>query len=401
MTCKYCELIHIFDESYPLRKATRDISSDFPRCEWHWRFVCDVCGKPRHFNGITWCEETRQFICLLCGMDHRFVEGSFWKWDRFYVIGCGKCDRRHPALDRLEFQGEHPWQLHPEMLKESTGLSPERAIRQPVSHFLSQDVPVSEKGIADAWNKVAEGWFRNCGEFGDINREYVIDPVIFRILGQIKGKCILDAGCGNGYLCRLLAKQGAKITGIDISSKAIEHAQMKEKEAPLGISYHVGSLSNLVMFSNQTFDVVVSNIVLQGLQDFAGALGELYRVLREEGQLLISLLHPCFTSPTVRGWVRRPLDSSRKEDWLFWKIDRYFDRTTEIYQNFSLEGVYHFNRPLSDYITTLLQQGFTITDLEEPTPDEKAIEQYYRQFGNEYNRIPFFMIIVAKKGSYK
>ncbi|MFQ5819956.1 MAG: class I SAM-dependent methyltransferase [Candidatus Heimdallarchaeota archaeon] len=385
MTCKYCELIRTFDESYPLREATRDKNSDFPRCEWHWRFVCDMCGKPRHFNGVTWCEETRQFICLLCGKDHRFVEGSFWKWDRFYAIGCGECDRRHPALDRLEFQGEHPWQLHSEMLRESTGLSPEHAIRQPALQFLSQDVPVSEKGIADAWNEVAEGWFRNCGEFGDINREYVIDPVIFRLLGQIKGKCILDAGCGNGYLCRLLAKQGAKITGVDISSKAIELAQIKEKEAPLGISYYVGSLSDLAMFSNQTFDVVISNLVLQDLQDLAGALGELYRVLREEGQLLISLLHPCFTGPTVRGWVKRPRDSSRKEDWLFWKIDRYFDRTTEIIQNFGLEGVYYFCRSLSDYITALLQQGFTITDLEEPIPDEKAIEQHYRQFGNEYD----------------
>ena len=155
------------------------------------------------------------------------------------------------------------------------------------------------------------------------------------------------------------------------------------------------------MFLNQTFDVVISNLVLQDLQDLAGALGELDWVLKEEGQLLISLLYPCFTGPTVLGWVKRPLDSSRKEDWLFWKIDQYFDRTTEIIQNFGLEGVYYFSRPLSDYITALLQQGFTITDLEEPTPDEKAIEQHYRQFGNEYDRIPFFMIIAAKKGSNK
>jgi hypothetical protein len=44
-------------------------------------------------------------------------------------------------------------------------------------------------------------------------------------------------------------------------------------------------------------------------------------------------------------------------------------------------------------------QGFTITAFEEPIPDEKAIEEQYVHFGNEYDRIPFFLIIAARKRS--
>jgi len=155
MICKYCELIHSKVESYPLREATRGLSSDFPRCEWHWRFVCDICGKPRHFNGITWCEKTGRFICILCGVDHRLFKRKFWNWKTFYAIGCEDCNERHPALDRLEFKGEHPWQLHPEMLRTHVGLSTEHENKQYVRRFLSQEASLTEKDIARAWDERA------------------------------------------------------------------------------------------------------------------------------------------------------------------------------------------------------------------------------------------------------
>jgi len=45
----------------------------------------------------------------------------------------------------------------------------------------------------------------------------------------------------------------------------------------------------------------------------------------------------------------------------------------------------------------LIDNGFTITDFEEPVPTEKAIEEHYREFGNEYERIPWFLVIGAVK----
>ncbi len=397
MICKYCELIHSTDESYPLREATRDLNSDVPRCEWHWRFVCGVCGKSRHFNGITWCEKARRFICIHCGVDHRLVKGDFWNWKTFYAIGCRDCGERHPALDRLEFQVQHPWQLHSEMLKERIGLSAEQENKKYVHRFLPQGAVVSEEEVGKAWDRVSDKWYGGYTEFGDVNRQYLIDPTILKMLGQVKGKRILDAGCGNGYLCRLLSKNGAKMEGVDVSKRSIEMAEAIEREKPLGIKYYAGSICNLSMYNNHTFDAVVSNIVLGDLQELDKAIKELYRVLKPQGKLVFSLMHPCFSSPPIHGWVRKPVDSDRKEDWLYWKVDRYFDRNIEEWRYFDLPPIYSFHRPLSDYIKALLKNGFAITEFEEPIPTNKDMEEHYRQFGNECDRIPWFLVIAAKK----
>jgi len=407
MICKYCEMIHSVGETYPLREASRDLNSDFPRCDWHWRFVCDVCGKSTHFNGVMWCETFKKFVCLRCSRTHarghRLVRGEFWIWKTYYVIECSYCDEWHPSLDRLEFEGKHPWQLHPEMLMEKRGLSLETDIvgYGVASKFFSGDRTITDEMVGEAWDRVADLWFGGYSKFGDVNRQYVIDPAILKILGKVKGKRILDAGCGNGYLCRLLSKKGAKMVGIDVSKRSIEIAEAFEKKKRMNIQYWVGSICNLSMCDDGSFDAVVSNLVLMDLQDLDTAVKELHRVLKPEGRLVFSIMHPCFSSPPVHGWVREPVDSQRKEDWLYWKVDRYFDRTIEEWRYFDFPPTYSFHRPLSDYVKVLLRNGFTITDFEEPVPAEKDMEEHYREFGNEYNRVPWFLVIGAVKDSRK
>lgn len=202
----------------------------------------------------------------------------------------------------------------------------------------------------------------------------------------------MDAGCGNGYLCRSLAKKGAKVVGVDISKRFIEIARQKEREDPLGIQYYVGSLCDLNMFEDETFDAVVSNLTLMDVLDLEKAINELYRVLKKNGKLVFSM-HPCFASPPVHGWVKVPEDSERKEDWIYFKVDRYFDRCVVVWRFYDSPPLYSFHRPLSDYVKALIENGFVITDFEESVPSKK----YYRDFGNEYDRISWFLVIGAKK----
>ena len=79
------------------------------------------------------------------------------------------------------------------------------------------------------------------------------------------------------------------------------------------------------------------------------------------------------------------------------KVDRYFDRCVEVWQFRDWPPLYSFHRPLSDYVKMLIKNGFVITDLEEPVPSKKVMEEYYRDFGDEYDRIPWFLIIGAKR----
>jgi SAM-dependent methyltransferase len=257
---------------------------------------------------------------------------------------------------------------------------------------------INEEQISNAWDKIADQWCNRYTEYGDINRQYVIDPTIFRIIGPVKDMSILDAGCGSGYLCRLLAKKGAKVFGVELSKRFVEIAKQKEIEAPLGITYYSETLCNLAMFQDETFDMVISNLVLMDLPDLDKAIKEINRVLKKKGRLIFSVMHPCFASAPVRGWVRKPIDSNRKEDWMYWKVDRYFDRSMEIWR-FDLDWppIYSFHRPLSDYVKMLIKNNFSIIAFEEPIPSKKAMKEHYRDFGDESDRIPWFLIIGAKK----
>lgn len=284
------------------------------------------------------------------------------------------------------------------MAKRREGLDPATKYKQIPSEYVPFNKAASEAQISRAWDRLACEWTDHYTEYGDLNRQHVIDPVIFRLTGSVKGLTILDAGCGNGYLCRLLAKKGAKVVGVDISSEFIQMAKWKEKESPLGITYFLGSICDMSLCQDRAFDIAISNLALMDLPDLDKAMRELHRVLKRNGRLVFSIMHPCFADPPVHGWVRTPLDTERKEDRIYWKVDRYFDRTMEIWR-LSAEGppLYSFHRPLSEYIKTLLGQGFSITDFEEPIPPKKAVVQHFREFGDEYKRIPWFLIIGAKK----
>jgi 2-polyprenyl-3-methyl-5-hydroxy-6-metoxy-1,4-benzoquinol methylase len=283
------------------------------------------------------------------------------------------------------------------MFNEKTGLSSETEYRGPViSRYFPLNHDINDKNVGEAWDIAANIWWGGYDEFGDTNRRYIIDPTILRILGQVEGKLVLDAGCGNGYLCRRLSQKGARMVGIDVSKEAIRMARSAESDAPLNIQYYVGSLGDLSMFSNNTFDLIVSNIVLCDLPDVNQALAEIHRVLNKSGKLVFSIMHPCFSSPPIHGWVRRPRDSDRSEDWLYWKVDRYFERGIEEWQFGDLPPLYGFHRPLSDYVQSLIRNGFLITDFEEPIPLKKDVEQHYRQL-NDGERIPWFLVIGAVK----
>ena len=105
-----------------------------------------------------------------------------------------------------------------------------------------------------------------------------------------RGKDVLDAGCGVGYGIGILASCGAKsITGIDVSAEAVEEATAgfgAQAEAVVE-----GTLAELP-FDDASFDLVLCFEVIEHLEDADKALGELRRVLRPDGVLIVSTPNP-------------------------------------------------------------------------------------------------------------
>lgn len=396
--CQYCEEIRLAEPRYRGRPAKHDLDSSFPRCDIHWRFVCDTCGRSHHFNGIAWCPTSGTFLCIKCARRHRAERRPFWRWTYHYSLTCPTCGRDHAALDRLEFEKKHPWQRNATLARRKGGLSPEKEIVPPWSYTLVESPDdVTDQKIGAQWDALADIWSSGYTEYGDVNRRFVIDPVLFALLGDVRGLRIFDAGCGFGYLSRLLAKKGAIVHGQDISKTFIAKAMEMERTEPLGIQYRLGSIIDLKTFVHGSFDAVVSNLVLQDVRDYRKALREIARVLKPGGRFLFSIMHPAFASPPIRGWVQEPRDSNRNEDRQFVKVDRYFDRTTEAWGFGDGPRVTSFHRPLRDYFAALAEAGFVVRRLEEPIPPPQAIEERPRDFMNEYDRVPLFLVIEALK----
>jgi len=117
-----------------------------------------------------------------------------------------------------------------------------------------------------------------------------------------KGIKVLDIGCGGGLACEFLAKQGANVSGIDLSLNSIKAAQAHAKESHLKIDYQCGVAENLP-YSENTFDVVVCFDVLEHVEDWGKVIREIYRVLNKNGIFLFDTINQTFKSKFIMIWL--------------------------------------------------------------------------------------------------
>jgi len=137
------------------------------------------------------------------------------------------------------------------------------------------------------WNKAASAY---CVRQDDLKSIY--QPVVEEQLGDVSGKRILDAGCGDGSYSKSLASRGAIVIGIDGSSEMISIAKRRSKNTK--VKYRLADLTAKLPFSNDSFDVVLANMVLMDIPKIDLAISEFARLLSANGFLVLSIPHPCF-----------------------------------------------------------------------------------------------------------
>jgi len=265
----------------------------------------------------------------------------------------------------------------------------------------------NELDAAKRWDLASKIWDLRMGRDGDWYNKYVLYPAILGLLQNVSGKRILDAGCATGCLSRLLAKNGAVVTGMDISEGLLNKARGYEIETPLGISYIQGDLSETVSyFGPSGFDYIVCNMVIQDVSNYEATLHSLAHVLRGDGKLIVSTSHPCFiASSTQLGWkiMVKPnkiissgpgishLESVGELKGIVHKMDNYFQRI-----QFPREwepGIItiSFRRTLEDYVKVMYDSGLAIIRILEPLPTEdgKNRSPYIARL---LERIPHFIV---------
>ena len=230
------------------------------------------------------------------------------------------------------------------------------------------------------WNENAEAWTAMARSGYDVYRDCLNTPAFLAMLPDIAGLSGLDIGCGEGHNTRLLAQRGARMTGLDISSRFLRHARHAEAETSLGIRYVHGS-GLALPFVSEAFDFMTAFMSLMDMPETPRVLAEAHRALRSGGFLQFSITHPCSDTP-----IRRKIKDEAGED-IAIELGGYFERLSgqveewtfgsappKIRDQWSAFQVPRYTRPLSEWLNMLITTGFHIEWLGEPTPDEKTID---------------------------
>jgi 2-polyprenyl-6-hydroxyphenyl methylase/3-demethylubiquinone-9 3-methyltransferase len=153
-------------------------------------------------------------------------------------------------------------------------------------------------------NPVRLGYIRDqlCGHLG-------LDPKAHRALA---GQNVLDIGCGGGLLCEPLARQGARVTGIDLVPANLVTARRHAQAAGLDIAYREVAAEHLAA-DGARFDLVCAMEVVEHVADVPGFLATCAALVRPGGALVLSTLNRTLksfalgivTAEYILGWLPR------------------------------------------------------------------------------------------------
>ncbi len=228
-----------------------------------------------------------------------------------------------------------------------------------------------------SWDELADVYDQRHGDEGNDWHRLLVEPAVLALLGDVRGKRILDLGCGTGVLARRLLREGAHVVGVDGSDAFLERARRRPGAESIEWGV-VDVLDEEAIASRGAFDAVVCTMVLMDVAE-VGPLFRGARHLLTAGPLVVVTAHPCFNHPDVVFWAEAGEDGSG-EAWTRrgLKLAAYgapYRRAV-----FGMPGQpvpqWYFHRPLQELLGPAFEAGLVLDALQEPTFPSEAESRY-------------------------
>ncbi len=169
--------------------------------------------------------------------------------------------------------------------------------------------------------------------------------------------------------------------GADISNNMIEYANQHNKDE---CTEFICSAIEDLQFENQSFDLIVSSLVLHYVKDYLEIVSKIRRWLRVGGIFVFSIEHLMVTSQNpMQGWVNN--EQGQK---VFWPVDNYGEEG-ERRQSWFIDGVIKYHRKMTTLVNELVEEGFQIERMEEPEATAEALVDC-PELGEHSRRPPFY-----------
>lgn len=198
------------------------------------------------------------------------------------------------------------------------------------------------------------------------------DPVLSAFLdlvGDVQGLRVLDAGCGDGLIARLMADRGAEVCAVDICAPLVEFGRSKDLEN--AIDYRVHDLRKPLRDLEESFDLIASHLVLNDVPDYVEFIRTLSTACRDGGRAVLSINNPY--SAVLRK-----------------KASGYFATgESVIYQGMAKAGieVYYYHRTMEEYVDAFGKHGFLLKSLKDISPEHNVRNR------KRWNTIPFLLVL--------
>ena len=173
-----------------------------------------------------------------------------------------------------------------------------------------------------------------------------------RLLGDLRGKRVLDLGCGTGAAAIGFAHQGAIVIALDASDARLTHARERAEREEVKVEWRKGDLADLAFLRAESIDAAFSADAVAEVDDAARLFRQGQRVLKPNGPFVFSYEHPMAVCVGSTGAVERsyfepgPIDVERDG-----------------------ESVRVYTRGIGDVFTELGRAGFRVDTVLEPRPD--------------------------------
>ncbi|MDR4482561.1 MAG: methyltransferase domain-containing protein [Nitrospirales bacterium] len=185
----------------------------------------------------------------------------------------------------------------------------------------------TDRHIITSWQKNAQPWINIIRDGGIESRVLVTNHAIINAIRSREPKSVLDIGCGEGWLVRVLQHVGIHAVGVDVSLDCITYAQNAGPGKFTAISYEEISKDTF----HEKFDVVVCNFSLLGDESVSHLFKQVPFILHQHGAFIIQTLHPilaCGEEPYEDGWRAGSWDGFSKQfhdppPWYFRTLDSW------------------------------------------------------------------------------
>ena len=141
------------------------------------------------------------------------------------------------------------------------------------------------------FDATAQRWWDPHGAFRPL---HVLNPVRLAYVdarATLRGKRVLDVGCGGGLLSEAMAKAGANVTGIDLGTATVEVAELHALESGVQVHYARESAEQHALANAGTYDIVTCMEMLEHVPQPTSVLQALRTLVKPGGDVFVSTIN--------------------------------------------------------------------------------------------------------------